>query len=455
LGSGSPALPAATPLAPAESEFSRAATWTLGVSCVTLALAYGVYYAYAVFLVALLREFHWSRSILAGAFSVFSLVNGATNPMLGWIGDRIGPRRLVVAGGFLLAVSLGADSLIESRWHLFAAFGVLTAAGVAMSGWTPAVMLVQGQFRQQLGLALGIAGSGIGLGIFLVVPLCQALIDTVGWRWAFRVLGVICAVWIVPATWLVLPAAGPAPGVRRAAPPEGGGPEAGAELTLLAALATAPFWLITAAKFLGNIASQTLHVHQAAFLVDHGVTAMVAASVISVVGAASIVGKTGGGWLSDHLARETVYALGMACIIASLGLLWLVAAAPRPWLTYGYATLFGLGYAVTASLVPAMVSDRFRGPHFGAIFGVTQVGSALGTALGPWLAGWSFDVTGSYAMPFSLAAATAAAAALSVTLSRRFPCPDRPRFGILTPVSGEEGAAVREGPEPPGGAEHG
>jgi hypothetical protein len=44
-----------------------------------------------------------------------------------------------------------------------------------------------------------------------------------------------------------------------------------------------------------HIASQTLHVHQAAFLVDHGVTAMVAASVISVVGGASIVGKTGGG----------------------------------------------------------------------------------------------------------------------------------------------------------------
>src|SRR5687767_10817620 len=102
---------------------------------------------------------------------------------------------------------------------------------------------------------------------------------------------------------------------------------------------------------------------------------MLAASVISVVGAASIVGKTGGGSLSDHLARETVYVLGMVSMIASLGLLWLVAVSPQPWLTYGYAALFGLGDAVTASLVPAMVSDRFRGPHFGAIFGVSQIGS--------------------------------------------------------------------------------
>jgi MFS family permease len=422
----SPPVPeAGTSPALAVSEFSPAATRTLAVSCVTLALAYGVYYAYAVFLVALLREFNWSRSVLAGAFSVFSLVNGIANPMLGWIGDRLGPRRLVLAGGVLLSAALWIDSLVASRWQLYAAFGMLTAAGVATAGWTPAVMLVQRRFNQQLGLAMGIAGSGIGVGIFLVVPLCQAVIDAAGWRWAFRVLAIVCAAWIIPATWLALPAL-PPPRAQPAPPPERSASEDATATTLLMALATAPFWLIAGAKFLGNVSSQTLHVHQAAFLVDHGVTAMVAASVISVVGAASIVGKTGGGWLSDHVARETVYVLGMASMIASLGLLWLVSVAPRPWLTYGYATLFGLGYAVTASLVPAMISDRFRGPHFGAIFGASQIGSSLGTALGPWLAGWVFDATGSYAIPFGLAAVTAGAAAVAVTLARRFPLPGRP-----------------------------
>ena len=420
-----PSAPAASP-ALAASEFSRAACWTLGVSVVTLALAYGVYYAYSVFLVALLREFGWSRSVLAGAFSIFSLVHGAANPVLGWVGDRIGPQRLIMAGGALLSAALWVDSLIDTRWHLYGAFGVLTAAGVSTAGWTPAVMLVQRQFRQRLGLALVIAGSGIGLGIFLVVPICQAMIDAMGWRWAFRVLAIVCAAWIIPATWLALPRSLSGPRARPPASREASGPVGAAELTLLAAVATVPFWLIAGAKFLGNISSQTLHVHQAAFLVDHGVTAMAAASVISVVGAASIVGKTGGGWLSDVLARETVYVLGMASMTASLGLLWMVSVAPRPGRTYGYAILFGLGYAVTASLVPAMVSDRFRGPHFGAIFGVSQIGSALGTALGPWLAGWTFDATGSYAMPFTLAGVTAGAAAVAVAVSRRHPIPGRP-----------------------------
>jgi MFS family permease len=388
----------------------------LAVTVVTLALAYGVWYAYSVFLVALLREFGWSRSVLAGAFSIFTLVSGGAGPVLGALADRFGPRRLILIGGVLLAGSLWADSLVTRAWHLYLTFGLLTAVGVATAGWTPAVVMVQRQWKARLGLALGIAGSGVGLGIFLVVPLCQALIDGFGWRWAFRVLAVLCALWILPATYLAIRDAPPLPRVPVAR--SGDGRPATGEHSLERALANPSFRLIGLAVFLGSICSQTLHVHQAAFLVDHGLSAMTAASVISVVGASSILGKTGGGWISDHLSRELVYALGMIGMILGVGVLWLVALAPSAWLALGYAMLFGVGYSVTAFIVPAMMSDRFRGPHFGSIFGATQVASALGSALGAWLAGRIFDATGSYAIAFTLAAAAAAVAAVSVWAGR-------------------------------------
>jgi MFS family permease len=388
----------------------------LAVTVVTLALAYGVWYAYSVFLVALLREFGWSRSVLAGAFSIFTLVSGGAGPVLGALADRFGPRRLILIGGVLLAGSLWADSLVTRAWHLYLTFGLLTAVGVATAGWTPAVVMVQRQWRARLGLALGIAGSGVGLGIFLIVPLCQALIDGFGWRWAFRALAVLCALWILPATYLAIRDTPPPP--REPAPRSGDGNPATGEHSLERALANPSFRLIGLAVFLGSICSQTLHVHQAAFLVDHGLPAMTAASVISVVGASSILGKTGGGWISDHLSRELVYALGMIAMIFGVGVLWLVVLAPSAWLALGYAVLFGVGYSVTAFIVPAMMSDRFRGPHFGSIFGATQVASALGSALGAWLAGRIFDATGSYAIAFMLAAAAAAVAAMSVWAGR-------------------------------------
>jgi len=387
--------------------------FTLAAIAVTLGLTYGVWYSYSVFLVALLKEFGWSRSVLAGAFSVFTLVHGAANPFIGILCDRIGPRRLVIFGGAALGAALYANGTIDSPARLYVGFGLATALAVACSGWVPAVMLVQRQFRDRLGLSLGIVSSGIGLGMLAVVPLCQALIESLGWRAAWQILGAICAGWIVPAGWLILrdeSRSADATAKPAAAKTQGG--EA-LQLTLAEAMRTQPFWLVIAAFFFGNVCSQTLHVHQVAFLVDHGIAAMAAASVVGVVGVASVFGKTGGGWLSDRFERELIYVIGIAIMVASVGALALVGMTPSRGGAYAYAVLLGVGYSATASLIPAMVSDRFRGPRFGLILGMGLFGSAIGSALGPWMAGRLFDLTGSYSVPFIIAAVCGTLAGLA------------------------------------------
>jgi MFS family permease len=383
---------------------------SLGLIAVTLSLAYGIWYSYSVILVALLRDYGWSRSVLAGAFSVFTLVHGGVNPLVGMLCDRVRPLQLTAAGGAALALSLWADSTIASPQQLYLCFGVMTAVSVAASGWIPALVQVQREFQDRLGLALGIVSSGVGLGMLVVVPLTQVLIDAHGWRVAFRVLAAVCALWIVPASLFLLrwsPQRGPV--IRAAAP----APAPRTAATLGRAVRGAPFWLMITAFFFGNACSQTLHVHQVAYLVDQGVAAIVAASVVGVVGAASIVGKTGGGWLSDRVEREFVYVAGIGVLVTAVGALAALAGAPARWAIYGYAVLLGLGYSVTASLIPAMVSDRFSGPNFGAIVGLGLLGSAAGSAFGPWMAGFLFDRTGSYRLAFAIAAGCGLAAGAS------------------------------------------
>ncbi len=376
---------------------------SLSLIALTLALAYGSWYAYSVFLVALLHDFGWSRSILGGAFSVFALVQGLANPLLGMLCDRVRPPAVVACGSVALGGALYMDSYIQTPWQLYLGFGVCTAIAVAFCGWIPAVIQVQRRFHGQLGLALGIVSSGVGFGMLVVVPSCESLIEAHGWRTAFRVLGVVCTGCILPAAlflWretpphtLPLPAR-PVTDTELKSPP----------LTLRKALGTAPFWLMVATFFCGSVCSQTLHVHQVAFLVDHGIRAMVAATVVGVVGVASIVGKTGGGWLSDRIERELVYVTGIAVLVGAVGMLLLVGIWPTYWGPYVYACMLGLGYAVTAALTPAMVADRFQGRHFGAIIGVGLFGSAAGSAVGPWMSGYLHDLTGSYTLPFALAA---------------------------------------------------
>ena len=399
----------------------------LGLIALSLALSYGVWYAYSVILVALLQEYGWSRSVLAGAFSVFTLVHGAANPMIGSLCDRIRPMRLMAAGGAALGLALWADSYIESPLQLYLGFGVFTAAAVAAAGWIPALVQVQRDFQDRLGLALGIVSSGVGVGMLLVVPLTQLLIDAYGWRTAFRALGAICLVWIVPSSLYLLART---PARRQAAPGANPARAAPRAMTLAEALRGMPFWLMLAAFFFGNVCSQTLHVHQVAYLVDQGVAGIVAASVVGVVGLASIVGKTGGGWLSDRMDRERIYLAGIAVMVAAVAALAALAGSPARWAIYGYAVLLGLGYSVTASLIPAMVSDRFSGPHFGAIVGMGLLGSAGGSALGPWMAGAIFDATGSYRIAFAIAAACGIAAGAAGWRARTLRLRSRPTIPL-------------------------
>ncbi len=393
---------------------------SLALIALTLALAYGSWYAYSVFLVALLKDFGWSRSVLGGAFSLFALVQGAANPLLGMLCDKVRPPAVVAVGSIALGATLYLDSYISEPWHLYVCFGGLTAIAVAFCGWIPAVVQVQRRFQRRLGLALGIVSSGVGVGMLVVVPLCEHLIETHGWRDAFRVLAMICTAFTLPAALFLLretpihkPAVAPSIAPRVVNPTL-----AGRTLTLKQATRTAPFWLMVGTFFCGSLCSQTLHVHQVAFLVDHGISAMIAASVVGVVGVASIVGKTGGGWLSDRIERELVYVGGVAVLVGSVGALLLVGVSPTQWGAYGYAVMLGIGYAVTAAIMPAMVADRFQGRHFGSILGVGLFGSSAGSAFGPWMSGYLHDVTGSYTLPFTLAALAGALACGAGWLAR-------------------------------------
>jgi len=393
----------------------------VAVTFVTLGLTYGIWYSYSVFLVALLRDFGWSRSVLAGAFSLFVMVHGLSGPVLGWLVERFGPRRVIVTGAALIGAGLALAAETRAAWQLYLAFGVIAAAGVSSTGWVPSVILVRGWFPSRIGTALGIASAGIGVGIFALVPLAQLLIDRFGWQWAFRVLGVLVVAWVIPAAALLLrdpPGRGPTARDRTAAEAH---VHSTPHWTLAAALRSWRFWTIAGVFVTGSFATQTLLVHQVAYLVDHGVSALAAASVVGVVGLASVAGKTGWGALSDRFGRELAYTLAFACVLASVGALVVAGARPSPVLPYVYAVLIGLGYAATAPLTPAVASDLFGGPRFPRIFGVLHATNSFGGAVGVWTAGYIFDVTGSYALGLWVTAlmAVCAPALLWVAAPRR------------------------------------
>lgn len=380
----------------------------LATTLVSLAVIYGIWYSYSVFLVALVREFGWSRSLVAGAFSALNVIHGGLGPLIGWLLRRTGPRRLLVAGAVVMGVGLAFTAQTTAWWHLYLAFGGITAVGISLTGWVPLVVLVQGWFPDRVGTAMGIASAGIGVGILGFVPLSQLLINWFGWRWTFRILGAVTVGWIVPAAiWFVQdpPAFGPVSSGSRGSQAVSGSRD---YWTIATAVKSLRFWGLATVYFMGNFVTQMLMIHQVAYLVDHGIPALIAATVGGAVGLVSIPAKMGWGAFSDRAGRELAYTLASGCVVASIGLLVLAGRYPASSLAYVYAVLIGLGYSVLSGVFPAVASDLFGGPGFSTIYGTLYTVICLALASGPWTAGWIFDLTGTYAVALWIGLAMAA-----------------------------------------------
>ena len=176
----------------------------LGVTFITLGLTTTIIYSFSIFFVALLKEFRWSRSITAGAFSLFLIVYGVIGPFAGSMVDRFGPRRVFVLGSLLWGLGLVLCSLIHSWWEFYIFFGVIAAIGAGFTGWVPNVTVIQNWFKGKKGLAMGILSSGVGIGIAVCIPSIQYLINVVGWRMAYRVMAFFIPLVIITMTIIFL-----------------------------------------------------------------------------------------------------------------------------------------------------------------------------------------------------------------------------------------------------------
>src|SRR5947207_14213947 len=109
---------------------------------VTLAIASGLYFSFPVFFVALVEEFGWSRGATAAAFSISSVVQGVLSPGVGILVDRLGPRRVMLAGAVVLGGACALSSQIGALWSLYAVAGVRAGVGVCAVSWVPTGALI-------------------------------------------------------------------------------------------------------------------------------------------------------------------------------------------------------------------------------------------------------------------------------------------------------------------------
>jgi MFS family permease len=412
-----------------EDEGRISSGWmTVGISFITLALAYGAtWYSFSVFFVSLIKEFNWSRSMAAGAFSLFVILHGVIGPFAGSMVDRFGPRIVLLVGSLTLGVGFFLSSLIHSWWEFYIFFGVVTAAGVGLIGWVPNTTVIQQWFREKRGLPMGIISSGIGVGIFVCVPLIQHLIDRVGWRMTYRIMALFIPLIIIlmviaflkkpPQTIVSSQTKKEVIGKVIKDPLIVNEEWASRSWTVRQAAATRQFWLLGGSFFLASLTTHSILTHQVAFFVDQGLTALAASYIAGMIGIVSIGAKIFWGILSDKIGREITYTIGIACSVC--GMIFLIAFTSLPYrhIPHLYAISFSLGYAVVTALPPLIAADFFQGKAYGSIFGTLFMINNVGGACGAWFAGFIYDQMKSYVLVFIIMIICSLCASVSIWMA--------------------------------------
>jgi MFS transporter, OFA family, oxalate/formate antiporter len=376
----------------------------LGGAFVTFAVSAALMHSYAVFLVAFLEEFRWSRAETSLAYSVSAFVSGASAPFVGALVDRLGPRRLVLLGGGMLALGLLGSAYVAALWQLIVLYGVLMTVGANCLGLVVFVPMLSRRFVSNRGMAISIVQSANGFARAVSAPVAQILISTIGWRHAYLGQAALMGVLIWPLAALfrrdeppaaVAPASRPALGEGvEAAPP------ARRDWTLAEAIATPHFWLLFTVYLATGLGSFFVSLHQLAFAVDVGFDKLYAASVLGLGALLSVGGTIVTGTLSDYIGRELSAILAYVVSIVGVICALFITGPGDAWLLWIHACFFGLTWGARGPAITAKTADLFPGRNLGTILGVITVGTGIGSAVGAWGAGWIFDVSGSYRLAF-------------------------------------------------------
>jgi MFS family permease len=135
-------------------------------------------------------DFGWGIGTIGMLMAVYYLVGALFAPVSGWLGERYGPRRLMLAGGLLYGGSMILLGLVRQPWHFLCAFSVLLVLTQSIC-MVPLMAAVSGWFWRRLGLATGILWAAGGLGAALLAPVVGALLLALGWQGTFWSLGAV------------------------------------------------------------------------------------------------------------------------------------------------------------------------------------------------------------------------------------------------------------------------
>lgn len=376
-------------------------------ACLTQFTIIGLLFSYGLFFKALEVEYGWSRTLLSSCTALAFLVMGMLAFVGGRLNDRYGPRVVLGVAGTMCGVGYALLSQVTQAWQLFVLFGMFIGVGMATHDVVTLGTIAR-WFHKKRGMMTGVVKVGTAVGQIAVPPLAALLIALTDWRTALLVLGSAAVVMLLIAASLMK------------SPPQDDTEEArntARGMSFAEARQTPRLWMLCAIQFSFFPTLMTIPLHIVVHGMDLGMTPALAALLLSVMGAASVVGRLAVGTLVDQIGGKHALTVCFIPLLFSLAAFLMIQST---WVLFVAVAVYGFAHGGLFTVISPTVAEYFGLKAHGAIFGLILFFGTIGGAIGPIVAGWVFDVTASYTLAFS---GLAALLLLGLVLVLRLPNP--------------------------------
>jgi OFA family oxalate/formate antiporter-like MFS transporter len=385
----------------------------LVVGIICMVMIANLQYGWTYFVDPIDARFHWGRTSIQVAFTIFVATETWLVPVEGWFVDRFGPRFVVMFGGIVVAIAWTLNSMATSLPMLYAAEMLAGVGAGAVYGTCVGNALKW--FGDRRGLAAGLTAAGFGAGAAATVVPIVSVIKTYGYDRAFLWFGIGQGVVILLLSQLLkAPKPGEAPAsVRKIR-------QGARDFRPMEMLRSPLFWVLYVMFVLVASSGLVVTAQVAPIAKDYkianlpvnfmfiGSTVLVMAGIVDNV--LNGLARPTFGWISDHIGRENTMAIAFSI---GAGAYWALGSiGTTPWTFIATAGLVYFTWGEIYSLFPAICTDVY-GPQY-----ATTNAGLLYTAKGAAAfvvpaASWLQSYTGSWHAVFVVAAVVNLAVAVS------------------------------------------
>jgi MFS family permease len=380
-----------------------------------MVIMHGTYNTFGIFFTSLQSAFDTTRAVISGGNSVAFLIMGISSIIIGILSDRFGPRKVLTACAILFGASFLLLSQAKAVWQLYLCLA-LGGTGLSAPDIVPLSTVVR-WFVKKRGAMSGIMKVGTGAGMTIMPIAASMLIASIEWRNAYIVLGALVLITVIPLAQLLkrdpremglLPdGEQKKPDIEIPMTEEG--------LSVPEALRTRQFWLVCVFYFTVVYCGITLLTHIAPYAMDLGISSTIAALIVSIIGATSMVGRLTMGFVGDRIGiRRGV----IICLIILITALSILQVARQPWILFLFAAIYGFNHGGFFALISPFIAGLFGTRSQGALLGGVIFCGTVGGSIGMVLSGHIFDITESYRIAFIILLALAIIGLFAVAFIR-------------------------------------